>query len=131
MYKKIAAFLAAGALLAGCTAVGSNRIDIKKIEKQEFQLANKYEDIGMTIAFEDGRIYGFSGINRYFGTASINDKKIEILNVASTMMAGPEDRMNAEQGFLRLLNDANTIEMKEEAVVITTNGNEQLIFTKK
>lgn len=131
MYKKIITFIAAGALLAGCTAMGSNVVDVKKIEKQEYQLANKYEDVGMTIAFEDGRIYGFSGVNRYFGSAVIDDKNIEIGNVASTMMAGPEDRMQAEHGFMQLLSDAKTIEMKDDAIVITTNSNEQLIFKKK
>lgn len=131
MYKKIITFIAAGALLVGCSSIGNNAVDIKKIEKEEFQLVNKYEDAGITIAFEDGRVYGFSGVNRYFGMASVNDNNIEIINVASTMMAGPENRMEEENGYMQLLNDAKTIEMKDGDIVITTNSNEQLIFKKK
>ena len=113
MYKKIATFLAVGTLLVGCSSIGSGKNNIKNIEKQEFLLTNKYKDANITIAFEGDKVYGFSGVNRYFGGAKIDGDNIEVLNVASTMMAGPEDRMQAESGYIKLLNEADNHELPD------------------
>ena len=128
MYKKIVTFLAAGALLVGCSSIGTGKNDIKSIEKQEFLLTNMYKDANITIAFE---VYGFSGVNRYFGGAKIDGENIEVLNVASTMMAGPENRMQAESGYIKLLNEADKIEVKNDSIILLTKDNEKLIFEKK
>ena len=116
MYKKIITFLAAGALLVGCSSLGSGKNDIKSIEKQEFLLTNMYKDANITIAFEGDRVYG---------------DNIEVLNVASTMMAGPENRMQAESGYIKLLNEADKIEVKNDSIILLTKDNEKLIFEKK
>lgn len=131
MYKKIITFLAAGALLVGCSSLESRKNDIKSIEKQEFLLTNMYKDANITIAFEGDRVYGFSGVNRYFGGAKIEGDNIEVLNVASTMMAGPENRMQAESGYIKLLNKADKIEVKNDSIILLTKDNEKLIFEKK
>ncbi|AVQ31806.1 MULTISPECIES: META domain-containing protein [Fusobacterium] len=131
MYKKIATFLAVGTLLVGCSSIGSGKNNIKNIEKQEFLLTNKYKDANITIAFEGDKVYGFSGVNRYFGGAKIDGDNIEVLNVASTMMAGPEDRMQAESGYIKLLNEADKIEVKNDSIILLTKDNEKLIFEKK
>ena len=131
MYKKIVTFLAAGALLVGCSSIGTGKNDIKSIEKQEFLLTNMYKDANITIAFEGDRVYGFSGVNRYFGGAKIDGENIEVLNVASTMMAGPENRMQAESGYIKLLNESDKIEVKNDSIILLTKDNEKLIFEKK
>lgn len=67
-----------------------------------------------------------SGVNRYFGGAKIDGDNIEVLNVTSTMMAGPEeDRMRAESGYIKLLNEADKIEVKNDSIILlTTKDNE-------
>ncbi len=90
-----------------------------------------YKDANITIAFEGDRVYGFSGVNRYFGGAKIDGENIEVLNVASTMMAGPENRMQAESGYIKLLNEADKIEVKNDSIILLTKDNEKLIFEKK
>lgn len=134
MYKKIATFIAAGALLAGCSSVEEKKVDVvenKEPQKQEYQLTNKYQDAEITIAFEDGKVYGFSGVNRYFGGAKIEGDNINIDGVASTMMAGPQDKMSAETEYLQLLSEAQKIQMDENKIIITTKNNEELIFEVK
>ena len=131
MYRKIATFLAAGALLVGCSSLESGKNDIKNIEKQEFMLTNVYEDANITISFEEDRVYGFSGVNRYFGGAEIKGDNIKVLNLASTMMAGPENVMQTESEYIKLLNDADKIEVKNDKIILFTKSNEKLIFEKK
>ena len=47
------------------------------------------------------------------------------------MMAGPEDRMQAESGYIKLLNEADKIEVKNDSIILLTKDNEKLIFEKK
>lgn len=74
----------------------------------EFILKNMYEDIKITIGFHEGRIFGFSGVNRYMGSYKASDGKVEFGQMGSTMMAGPEKNMDAEFEYLNLLEGAKT-----------------------
>ena len=85
----------------------------------------------ITIAFDDGKVFGFSGVNRYFGGAVINGEDLDVSNVASTMMAGPQDKMAAEMEYLQLLSEADKIQMEDNKVIITTKDNQELIFEAK
>ena len=96
---------------------------------REFILENKYTNIGITLAFDTNRVYGFSGVNRYFGGYTIsNDNIIQIGALGSTMMAGPEENMKAEQDFTKLLSEASNISLYVTNLEITTKSGEKLIF---
>ncbi|MDA0105323.1 META domain-containing protein [Brachyspira hyodysenteriae] len=96
---------------------------------REFILENKYPEIGITIAFDTNKIYGFSGVNRYFGGYTLtNDNIITIGALGSTMMAGPEENMKAEQEFSKIISAASNITLSITNLEITTTSGEKLIF---
>ncbi|ELV05565.1 META domain-containing protein [Brachyspira hampsonii] len=96
---------------------------------REFILENKYPEIGITIAFDTNKVYGFSGVNRYFGAYTLtNGNIINIDSLGSTMMTGPEDNMKAEQEFTKLLSEASDIRLSITNLEITTKSGEKLIF---
>lgn len=131
MYKKLMTLIAAGTLLVGCSSVEEKKVAVVEKEPQEYHLTNKYQNADITIAFDDGKVFGFSGVNRYFGGAVINGEDLDISNVASTMMAGPQDKMAAEMEYLQLLSEADKIKMEDNKVIITTKDNQELIFEAK
>ncbi len=47
------------------------------------------------------------------------------------MMAGPENVMQTESEYIKLLNDADKIEVKNDKIILFTKSNEKLIFEKK
>ena len=51
----------------------------------------------------DGSVNGQAPVNRYFGSYTETDGKLSFGAVGSTMMAGPEDQMNAETAFFQAL----------------------------
>ncbi|MBW5410918.1 META domain-containing protein, partial [Brachyspira hampsonii] len=90
---------------------------------REFILENKYPEIGITIAFDTNKVYGFSGVNRYFGAYTLtNGNIINIDSLGSTMMTGPEDNMKAEQEFTKLLSEASDIRLSITNLEITTKS---------
>ena len=96
---------------------------------REFILENKYPEIGITIAFDTNKIYGFSGVNRYFGGYTLtNENNIVIGPLGSTMMAGPEENMKAEQEFSKLISEASEIYLSVTNLEITTKSGAKLIF---
>lgn len=52
---------------------------------------------------EDGRVHGFSGVNRLSGQPRVAGQSVSFGNVASTRMAGPAAAMNLEMRFLETL----------------------------
>jgi heat shock protein HslJ len=58
----------------------------------------------MTIEFIEPNVSGFSGVNRYMGSyTSTPEGALTFDPLASTLMAGPQDAMDAEQAYLGAL----------------------------
>lgn len=141
--KKTLFILAVSSLLmVGCTALDKTNevaekvstttktaqayLDINSIKGKEFTLENS----DITITFDTGKVYGFSGVNRYFGGVEIQGDKVTFTNLASTMMAGPEDKMKAESEYLKALNEMNTMSIQGNTVTLSGN-NKTLKFIAK
>lgn len=88
------------------------------IDDVEFTLKNKYEDMKINIGFKEGRIFGFSAVNRYMGSYKASNGKVEFGQMGSTMMAGPEKNMNAESDYLKMLQESKTFECKDKILKI-------------
>jgi heat shock protein HslJ len=87
----------------------------------------------ITAAFADGKISGMSAVNTYGGpyTEGPGDA-FSVGELASTMMAGPEPGMRAEQAYLTLLSQAKSYALKGGGLTLfDENGNESMIFTAK
>lgn len=129
--KKILFLTALLVLGIGCnsTYVRNENVGVEKIEKvysKEYTLENS--EITMTL--EKDKIYGFAGVNRYFGSAIIDGDNISIENIATTLMMGDEKTMAEEAEYLRNLSMVDKIYVNENEITLT-NGAITLKFKKK
>lgn len=142
MRKSLLLIALVGALLSGCTALDKTSetadkvstmsktaqtiLDMNSIKGVEYTL----EGSDITVVFNSGKIYGFSGVNRYFGVVEIEGDKIIIDNIASTMMAGEPAKMEREMEYLKKLANVNKILIENNSILLF--GNEKpLKFIKK
>lgn len=66
---------------------------------------------------ETGRIAGFSGVNRYFGTYELGDGTVTLSITGMTRMAGPPEAMALEQAFVELANGGScTYDVAEQTL---------------
>jgi heat shock protein HslJ len=72
-----------------------------------------------SILFEDGRVSGRVGVNRFTGTYSTNGDVIGIGPVASTRMAGPPELMSLEHHFNTLLEGEHEIRLGGDEMVLS------------
>jgi heat shock protein HslJ len=88
------------------------------------------KDFTITAQFADGKISGKSAVNTYGGpyTEGPGDA-FSVGDLASSMMAGPEPDMRAEQAYLTLLAQAKSYKLDGGGLTLfDENGNESLIF---
>ena len=137
--KKFFIFLAAAVMLTGCTA-GPRRdadltpetVSIETVADKEYVLTNQFVGENLTLGFDkEGRIFGFAGINRFFGKATIVNGTITIDALGTTRMAGPREKMIIEDQYLTLLKSAKTISIEKDALILTNEREESLIFNRK
>ena len=87
----------------------------------------------LTIA-EDGRVTGFSGVNRYAGTtdpAALREGKLALTPLASTRMAGPPAAMDLERRFLAAFEQAKSCRIDGGALLLAAvDGKELLAFRR-
>ena len=88
-------------------------------------------DFTITAEFKDGRIGGTSAVNQYGGPFTAEDDgSFSVGELVSTMMAGPEPDMRAEQNYLTLLAEAKEYAVDGKTLTLSdADGNESLIFT--
>lgn len=135
--KKIFIFLATLMLLAGCSSTLVKvevplEVSLENVAGNEYVLTNLFAENNLTIGFDkDGRIFGFAGINRFFGKADINDGNINIGALATTRMGGPRDKMIVEDQYLTLLKSAKTIKKDGNNLILTNDKADEMIFIKK
>ena len=88
-------------------------------------------DFTITAEFKDGRIGGTSAVNRYGGPYTAGDDgSFSTGDLVSTMMAGPEQDMRAEQTYLKLLPEAKKFAVDGKTLTLSdANGNQLLIYT--
>lgn len=115
-------------MFAGCVTGGSvaGSASLQRAYGKEFILSNMHESMKISIVFEKDRVYGFSGVNRYSGSYSITKGNVTFTGMASTMMAGPEDAMKAEQDYIIQLNSGGEISFDGSVLKIG-----KLIFKSK
>lgn len=87
--------------------------------------------VTITADFADGKLYGTSGVNRYNCSVTTDGPGVVSFGpVMSTMMAGPEEAMTAEQVFVRRLEAATGYRLGEAQLVLTdAAGADSLSFT--
>ncbi len=90
-------------------------------------------DSKASLAFpETGRVAGNASCNRFTGSVTISGDSIKFGAMASTRMACVNDQINnQEMQYLKALEAANRLELKDGAVLIHSQGYDKpLRFTK-
>lgn len=106
-----------------------NIIDTNELNGKKFRLSNMLEGTEITISIENGSFVGNSGVNLYNIPFELKNNEITIgEHGMSTLMAGPEQDMKAEDEYLKLLNSAKYISFDDYNLCIKTADNQILLF---
>lgn len=113
-------------MLVGCSKQDNTFVG------NEYRLINTPNNAEITLGFDgkDNRFFGVAAINRYFGTYKTDANNLYFGTAGSTMMAGPQDLMEAERAYLSLLSSIKTFRFEGKKLILTTDKNEDLIFEK-
>ncbi len=66
------------------------------------------------------KVSGFAGCNRFFGAFKHGGDKLTLGPLATTRMACPEDVMDRETRFLKILETARLVEVTESELLLKT-----------
>lgn len=106
-----------------------NIIDTNELNGKKFRLSNMLEGTEITISIENGSFVGNSGVNIYNIPFELKNNEITIgQHGMSTLMAGPEEDMKAEDEYMKLLNSAKYISFDNYNLCIKTANNQILLF---
>ncbi len=88
------------------------------------------EGTGLTLGFEEDRVFGNSGCNSFGGSYALNGSSLEFDELATTLMACADEAVMAqESSYLAALNAVETMEAGEEGLVL--RGPEvELVYSK-
>lgn len=97
---------------------------------KEYKLTGTEPGVEITLGFaaDEPRYFGKSAINRYFGNYTAEEGKLALGPAGSTMMAGPQELMEAEQKYLRALSAAKTYKLEGKKLTIETTEGQKLVF---
>ena len=74
----------------------------------------------------DGKISGFTGCNRFFGTFVATDRTLEVSRLGSTRMACPDSTMQREMLFLQGIESATAYQIDGRILELRQEGNSSL-----
>ncbi len=94
-----------------------------------YKLVDSLNNIPTTITFsQDGKLNG-KVVNYLMGTYELKDKNtITFGPLASTMMMGPQEAMEAEQNFLQIIPKIKSYKMQGNYLVLITENGGELLF---
>lgn len=118
-------------ILMACSSVNTSKKSTELLFNKSFTLVEPFENDLININFDEKRVYGHSGVNRFFGPYHLKDDSIQIGPLASTMMAGPQKDMDNEQMILKTLNSATSYSYSNNLLIITSSNGEFLKFKLK
>ena len=117
-------------LLFAISACGG---DNTTFENNAYQLRNAKNGAEITLGFDgkDKRFFGRSAINRYFGTYKTEGNKLTFGRAGTTMMAGPQEMMQAESNYLAALPKVNSFKLDGKKLILKTSDGKELIYEEQ
>lgn len=79
----------------------------------------------------DGKIAGFAGCNRFFGTFVATDSTLEIAALGSTRMMCAESIMQQEMAFLKAIESANRYTISAQSIALANDDGNLIQLTFK
>lgn len=108
--KKIVLIISIFTFLSGCFIAANTTIP--KVEDINGYTFVYTKDINVFVKFNQGMIYGNTGINQFMGEYKIQNNKLILYQVAITGMVGPDDKMIFESKFVKTLSSEPIIRLK-------------------
>ena len=102
----------------------------EQLNGREFMIVTDGFNKQVSIGFKGDRVYGFSGINRYFGNYQISGGKFVFDDFGLTQMAGSEEEMTKELQFLDLLRKNKSIKLSGDTLTLLSTEGIELVFKK-
>ena len=100
----------------------------EQLNGREFIIATEGYNSKTSIGFKGDRVYGFSGINRYFGTYQVSGGKFVFGEFGLTRMAGSESEMTLELKFLDILKNNKSVKLSGDTLTLTSTEGIELVF---
>jgi heat shock protein HslJ len=75
-----------------------------------------------TIAFDDERVSGSTGANRFTGGWTLANGVVVFTPLATTRMAGPAERMELERRYLAVLEGRCTVYAHGDGLMLRSDG---------
>ncbi|EHI78684.1 hypothetical protein HMPREF9093_01076 [Fusobacterium sp. oral taxon 370 str. F0437] len=113
---------------ASGTSVGLFANLKEQLNGREFIIVTEGYNSKTSIGFKGNRVYGFSGINRYFGTYQVSGGKFIFSEFGLTRMAGSEKEMTQELKFLDILKNNKSVKLSEDTLTLISTEGIELIF---
>lgn len=131
--KKLILFVLSAVFLVACTGMEKkDNTDMKSaVAGKTFILEGSIEGSTIDVTFDDDKISGSAGVNRYFAPYMIKGNKIDVSIVGSTRRMGPENLMKQEMEFTKDISEASEIRLAGEKLVITTADGKDMTFVEK
>lgn len=145
--KKVLLILALSGFIISCSTnkpmeTRSDSMIVEVIQKEligttwklsQYFLDGKLKDVTISskadLRFQDEKFYGDGSVNRFFGSYALNNNKISIGRIGTTLMMGPKDDMQQEYAFTTLLEKVTSYEIVGEKLKLFSNGNILLVLT--
>ena len=102
----------------------------EQLNGREFIIVTDGYNKQVSIGFKGDRVYGFSGINRYFGNYQISGGKFVFDDFGLTQMAGSEEEMTKELQFLDLLRKNKSIKLSGDTLTLLSTEGIELVFKR-
>lgn len=118
-----------GACMLSLAACGNSEPDASALHGANF--VSDQPGVTITLSFDanemmaNGRV-----VNLYHGPYSVDGDKIQFGEMASTMMMGPQDAMNAEQEYFRFLPTVTTYDLSDGRLVLRDASGKEMVFTQ-
>ena len=100
----------------------------EQLNGREFFIVTEGYNSKTSIGFKGDRVYGFSGINRYFGTYQVSGGKFIFSEFGLTRMAGSEKEMTKELKFLDILKNNKSVKLSGDTLTLISTEGIELIF---
>lgn len=100
----------------------------EQLNGREFFIVTEGYNKKTSIGFDKNRVYGCSGINRYFTNYQISNNKIVFSEFGLTRMGGSQEEMTRELQFLDILRDNKNIRLSGDTLILTSNEGIELVF---
>ena len=101
-----------------------------ELKGKSFTLYNMFADYNISISFYDegNQAFGFAGVNTYRTSYNKNGDEVKFDRIARTRMSGPRDIMDAENNFVRYLENTKYMFLKDNDLIIITSDFTELKF---